>query len=422
MKLLKRQGYGITVNENNIADFAFVLFLCNILLGAIFRNALAVIGMARFYHLFSICIIYIPVLVLCIISPRKYIKIDFLILWISVILFLGITLLVHPEYEYWYARETYGVWDYVLRFDNDLYIYLFIRLVNDPKRILRNFKISSWIMYLYLGNQYYTAMKVGYWIQVRSDGTQIHSPYNLAFGYNVLSFALVFLYYALKEKKIIDWVAFGVGMLMIFIAGSRGPLLCVLLFLFFYFLTVFKESNIGRKSIYVIAFIVIAILVWVSYSNILNVIANLLDEFNISSRSFRMLISGNISDDNNRLPIWNAAINMIKDHPLGYGAMGTRHVIGNIIIMGHPHNFILEIFIDYGVILGLLLLVCLICGICTNIFSKEREDWRGIFLIFFGRALQLFISGTYWHNIGFMGCIAVGVCSYIDASRNKRRY
>lgn len=52
-----------------------------------------------------------------------------------------------------------------------------------------------------------------------------------------------------------------------------------------------------------------------------------------------MLLVNNITDDSGRLVIWNVAVDMIKENPFGYGAMGTRHVISEIIIQGHPHNF-----------------------------------------------------------------------------------
>ena len=34
---------------------------------------------------------------------------------------------------------------------------------------------------------------------------------------------------------------------------------------------------------------------------------------------------------------------MIRENPLGYGAMGARHVLCGIHIVGHPHNVMIEL-------------------------------------------------------------------------------
>ena len=84
---------------------------------------------------------YVVLAVLVVKNPRKYFKIDFVALYILILFFFGITFLFHPEYEYFYTRETYGIWDHVLKPYRGIYAYLFIRLIGEPEQILKCMRI-----------------------------------------------------------------------------------------------------------------------------------------------------------------------------------------------------------------------------------------------------------------------------------------
>lgn len=108
---------------------------------------------------------------------------------------------------------------------------------------------------------------------------------------------------------------------------------------------------------------------------------------------------------------------MIKKNPLGYGAMGTRHVIYQYIYVAHPHQFFLEILVDFGVIFGSIIIIWLGYKSVKLFLMKGQDEWKAVFLIFFARACQLLVSLTFWHSIGLWGALAVGVCM----SRASRR-
>ena len=49
------------------------------------------------------------------------------------------------------------------------------------------------------------------------------------------------------------------------------------------------------------------------------------------------------------------------------------------------------------------------------------DDWKGVFIVFFGRACQLLVSVTFWHSIGLWGVLAIGVCMYHTKRERARQ-
>lgn len=341
---------------------------------------------------------------------------DFFVLWGIIILFFLLTYLVHPEYLFWYTRDNYGVWDNVLKPDNGIYVYFFLRLLDDPKRIIKYLKISAGLTYIYYGYTLYQALKVGYWEMIW-DGTVMRFSYSLEFGYDLLLYVLIFLYCAFKYHKITSWMLAALGVIMIALGGSRGPILCVLIFVALNVIKLIWNSH--HKIAIIIVVILALIALSVLYIPLLSFVANLMDGMGLKSRFIRLLMEGSISDDNGRMAIWQAAINMIKENPFGYGAMGSRHVISEVIFVGHPHNLILEIFIDYGVVLGGGFIIIAVISLIHLFRLKIEDEWKGLLLIFIGTLSQLFMSGTYWHRPAVWALLAIGMNIYYVRKRER---
>lgn len=390
------------------------LYMCIPVLTFAFRFVLSKVGLASFAVPIVLTIVYFPLIICCFIS-KKFIVKDFIVLLAFLTAFLGVTILVHPEYEPWYSRSDLGVWNYVLRPDNGLYIYLFLRLVNDPKKILKYIKLSALPMYLYFGYRLIMALRRGYWDQEDANGQTIKMAYNLSFGYDVLIFDLVFLYEALEKKKMFDWIGAGIGLLMIMLGGSRGPFLNIAIFFALYILIKVEKSK--KKGLIITGLVAAVGVLLLLYERILLFVATVFEKLNLSARIITTLIDGSVAEDNGREAIWNAAIEMIKNNPFGYGAMGTRHVVGHVHYVGHPHQFFLEFLVDYGVVIGGILLIYFAYKIVKILNMKNNEVWKGVFIIFLARFSQLLLSLTYWHSIGFWGVLAIGVCIQYSSSQ-----
>lgn len=402
---LKVKGRFGKVSEEKIADFAFIMYFANAMLRTFFRWLFG--GESSIAIIVAVVIAYVPVLLLYVLRPKKYIKWDVIALYAWLAFFIGITVILHPEYNYYYARPIYGLWDYVIIPYRGIYAYLFVRLINNPQKIMRNMEKTGWIMFIYFAYQIINFLRRGYWYGVDGLDGMAKLSYSVSFGYEVLPFALTFLYLALKRRKYRDIFASGLSIVMILVGGSRGPILFLGLFIVLY---VCIELKYSRKKIVIISCIsIVTILLYTVYEPILMKLSVIITKMGFSSRFITTLLNGAISNDSGRSAIWQAAIEMIKDSPFGYGAMGTRPVITKIIAAGYPHSVILEILVDYGVFVGGALLVFFFISSLFIMFSDKSKMWSGIFLVFFCSTCSLFISLTYWSVPTFWGCLGIGV-------------
>jgi len=407
------------ITEEQIYDIALILYLCSPAITFFIEEALELVGLkgvgvARFVIIILICF-------LAVINAlsRNRMQIDFWVIWAAAVCFLLISYIIHPEYEPWYTREEYGVWDYVLSPENGIYIYLFLRLVNDPKRIIHCIKISAWPMYLTYLAFIRHAHSVGYWADTSNYGYEIHLSYNLSLGYNLLLFCIVFLYCAFEKKKLSDIAGAAIGIFMILIAGSRGPILDIGIFVILYVLIRLKRK---QRALFLSFGAAVGVLVCFFYKDLLVPVMSLMERFNLSSRFLNKLLNDSILDGSGRNKIWAEAVDMIHKNPLGYGAMGSRHILNKYIFVAHPHNFFLEILIDFGVVIGSVIFLLLLYWTVRLFTIKGCEIWKGVFLIFFARACQLLVSATHWHSIGLWGAMAVGVCMWQSYKRERKSY
>ena len=83
-----------------------ILYFANAMLRTFFRwifggnNLIAIV--------MTLIMLYIPVLLLCLINPKKYFKLDVLFIFLWIAFFFGLTIFIHPKYESYFNRPIYG--------------------------------------------------------------------------------------------------------------------------------------------------------------------------------------------------------------------------------------------------------------------------------------------------------------------------
>lgn len=407
MKTHTRIKISCKITLDTLIDISFILFFSSGFVRLISNSVLNRINLEIISTPVIVLVIYTPLILACICNSPKYVKKDFLILYIFLLLFFLLTYIIHPEYAPYYGRKGYGIWDYVFLPYKGLYAYLFVRLIDNPKRFIRNFKIAGWLSYIYFFYQISLYFRRGYWYGVQGNNGQAELSYSVSFGYEILPFALFFFYNALKYKKNEDIISTVIATLLILGGGSRGPILFYGVFVILYICTEMKHSQYKGRIIFSVG--MIAFILFNFWHKILVEIASILNKVGLSSRFIVTMLSGTVTDDSGRDRIWNAAIEMIRENPLGYGAMGAQHKIAHIIYAGYPHSIILEVLIEYGVFIGSAILIFFTYKVIQMLFSNDRKEWFGIFLPFFCTSCCLFISLTYWGFPAFWGCMAITV-------------
>lgn len=406
------------VNEN-FANWLAILGLIFYFNDELLRNIVAKVFIAvnmPGYLFASFIVMYMPIFLLILLYPRK-IKADVLLVLIGVLVFFGITYIIHPEYSEWFNHSDYGIYDRVLRFDRAIYAYLFVRTLDDVDSLMKGIKITAIVRFLYYMTTFMSAQINGYWLENDMTGELVKMSYSLSFGYKMLFSSTVFAYIAFIEKSKKYIFLFIISVITILLGGSRGPLIGIALIVFFVFWKNFSEIKMTKKLMFVMVFIVSAIVVLMNYENIIHGLVAVLNKYGISSRSIEMMLSGTLAEGNGRDRIYELAIQMIKDNPFGYGIYGDRYVIGQYYFWGYCHNLVLEILIDFGIFSGSLILITMVGVILNMLLRCKERKYQGVFVIFLVCSVQLMLSSSLWYSQFFWACIAV----YINYKKSRKK-
>lgn len=218
--------------------------------------------------------------------------------------------------------------------------------------------------------------------------------YSMSLSYYML-FPAIFSLNDIVEK--INWKAisiFSLSVLSILSLGSRGAILCIVVFIFARLLIAEPQ---GIKMTYLRFTIVTFVgFVAVFYQDILRMIVSFLSYFGVHSRSIEVFLT-DLLYSTGRDEIYAGALSIIsKNSILGVGLAGDRRIIGLYV-----HNIFLEILINFGVLVGLFVIFSVTSAIILMLRSATPRQktmlamWMGIGFV------QLLVSSSYINNIKF---------------------
>ena len=144
-----------------------------------------------------------------------------------------------------------------------------------------------------------------------------------------------------------------------------------------------------------------------------------LGALNINSRSVEMLLSGNFSNDRAREILWSMSREMIEEKRIfGFGFYGDRYVIGQRFAYGYPHNIYFEFVIQFGVLIGSILLGIIIFHILRMFIKCRDYHWSFLLVLLFSGCTKLLVSDSFWYSIPFWGLLGV-LCTWNGGNTNK---
>ncbi len=222
--------------------------------------------------------------------------------------------------------------------------------------------------------------------------------YSMSLGYYLLLPLLFYSYRVTKNiKKFFSALLALLSFLIIIFSGSRGPIICFLIFVILVLL--FSDIKLIKKIIVIGGLGVIAV-----FSNsILKLVNQIVSYLGIKSRTL-ILVSANqfIKHDSGRFDIYEKAFNLIKGEPIiGKGIGAEYRILGS-----YSHNIFLDLAIHFGFIMAILLLIILII-ILLKTFMKTHNRTFLLMLIAYGLVPLLF-SGSYLQSVEFF--ILLGFC------------
>mgnify|MGYP000952176011 CR=1 FL=1 len=164
--------------------------------------------------------------------------------------------------------------------------------------------------------------------------------------------------------------------------------------------------------------------------NVILIMLNILGKYGLTSRTLVKLYEGTITSSTGRDDIIKVVLDLIFKHPFGVGVGVERISIFHEIYYkkgildnlssSYPHNFFLEIIVQFGIFIGSLIIIYVLY-IIFKAMIKGNEEERDIVIIFFSIGfIHLLVSSTYLQSqyLFYLLGISVNICKFIQ--ENKR--
>lgn len=236
------------------------------------------------------------------------------------------------------------------------------------------------------------------------------SDYNMDLAYNMLPHVLLITWIALKELKLWQIPLMLLGFIMILSLGTRGPLLCLILFVAVY-LFFFKQSK-HQKFLRVIT-LSITMLAISFLEEFMLIMQSIMVQLGMSTRIFDKYFEGEVTSSTGRDYISDTLFRVLNNGSNigGYGILGSYRFVDT-----YPHNLLLDFWFSFGWLLGsLLLIILLFIFIKALLTCKDEINKVFLLLLFCGSIVKLMLSSTFIDDSLFF--LFVGFC--VQSLRRK---
>lgn len=391
--------------------FAGIIFLCSGLIKLMLRIAIPAFTGREVIISYSLDFLLIALVILSYAATMSfqtyrikiwpiYMCVAFAILW---------SLIFHPEYNEWFNHDEYGLSVCFLHMTSGFLALLYFSLFLQKDKLVTAVVFACRLNIVYYAFQYFEFLQRGYWEAYLGDGTLAELNYNLDYGYDVVVCAIAFLILTVTNRSKIDFALLIVSLFLVINAGSRGPLICiaaavVLIYYFSWRISPPRSFKAFAMPCFVIALVIVGV---ITLPTIVNGLTVVLGRTNSSSRAIEMFLSGDFFNDSGRSNIYDIAFDMISKGPMGYGFYGDRFVIGRTWHYGYPHNIFLELVIQFGIVIGGIIIVILLYNIVLMLISCKDRTWQFLLITTFCSSIKLWLSGSFWYFWPFWALIAV---------------
>ncbi len=225
------------------------------------------------------------------------------------------------------------------------------------------------------------------------------SDYSMSYSYYMLLPALFFLFIFFTKNKTVYLIFSIIAFLSIVLLGSRGAMISWIVF--------FAIAFLASKTKLIIKAVMIAILLFlvVEFDKILQWINNVLIELGLSSRTIYMIQTNDfLAHDSGRGILQTKIKEMIIAHPFVGNGIGSEYrIIGT-----YSHNIFLDVFLQYGIIIGVILVILFGYLIVKSfIYSSQKI---ALFMFACYGFVPLLVSGSYLQSCAFW--IFLAYCFY----------
>ena len=326
-----------------------------------------------------IALVYIIITIISLKSIRIH-KIDFLIMLFVVLCFISQWLFYQDRADY---LARYSV-DFLLGILPLYFVGTNTGLSGERDGIIRQMYLLSIITII-------ASIIYRYFFETPMD--EIASLYegSMDQAYKLLPHCCLVAFYAIKRTNIVNVALTVIGGIYLLMLGTRGAALL-------YFILIALLFIIGNRSKWFIARIVAVfggITVFISsswYDATILWFYQKAQQLGLSVRIFDKLLSGSAFQSSGRDVIREKLFAAIRENPFfGHGVCSDR-----IIANSYAHNVAIELWVEFGVVIGSILLLACVVILFKGYLSADSDEVKGLVLaLIFSCFFKLFISGSY---------------------------
>lgn len=221
-------------------------------------------------------------------------------------------------------------------------------------------------------------------------------------AYVLLPQLLVVLVEIFKKSNLLNILTGLAGLSLLLMCGNRGSVLLLLIFTAFCVL-----YSIEKKKRFIVYAGVISAgaVIFFYYELLFGALISLFMQLGMSTRVFDRLLEGTFFESNGRDVINNKLAAAILENPIfGYGLASDRTIAGS-----YAHNYAMELWAAFGVIVGSAILAATVYVIgMAWLKTKEKTARMFLFVLICVGFLKIFISSSFLHEGLFF--LLIGVC------------
>lgn len=334
---------------------------------------------------------------------RSHIKFKDILIYVILIALYGLNFLMYPD--------NFETLSKCLPAFLAAYLLLFVGLsldfakIESPLYVISALNLLSCVYYYML-----LSRSAGY------HGVDLSGDAHLgSVAYDVLPSVIWFIWSALRSTKFLQWNSIInlllslLGFVLISSFGTRGPLVCIIVFVVLY--VFFFSDYHYKKTIRAIA-IVLGGVAYVFLEYILLFMLELTSSLGLSTRIFSFALDGTFTGGEASADERTAIINILQqelekdniEKYFGHGFLGWGTFYDQ-----YPHNLYYDIVFCFGYIVGYAI-IFYILYIAYNSYKKCNNTFtKGfVLLVSMNGIIQLFMSGTFWTTpffFLFIGCL-----------------
>ena len=226
-------------------------------------------------------------------------------------------------------------------------------------------------------------------------GTLLNFGYihDMTAAYEFLPMSIYTMYLALYKKKFAYKILALVSGIVIFVFGTRGPMLLYVIGITVIILRYFLEEKTKRKILLFIIFAIAVLVLIANYELVLISANNIFEKYGMNNSILNRFLNDSLADDNGRNMLKEIANRKISENLfLGYGCFADRKFLNT-----YCHSLYRELWMDFGIFFGTLILVFYLWRAFRLLMMNRKNDFTFAFLIaVYSVAIgKLFLSGSY---------------------------